>query len=185
MKTSGAAEDDVDRPARVAVEVGRQDLDRRPGPAPDGQDAPAEVLGAAVGQVVAGHRRDHDVPQAEPGAGLGQPVGLVERDGLGMAALDRAEAARAGADLAQDHERRRPPGPAFRAVRAAVLSQTVSSPSSATRLRVKDVPPAAGIGRLSHSGSRRCGARRRVRLAAAAPGSLDRPAPAVHPGLGA
>ena len=34
------------------------------------------------------------------------------------------------------------------------LSQTVSSPSSSTRLRVNDMPPAAGIGRFSHSGSR-------------------------------
>ena len=37
------------------------------------------------------------------------------------------------------------------------LSQTVSRPSSATRLRVNDIPPAAGIGRLSHFGSRRAG----------------------------
>jgi hypothetical protein len=35
------------------------------------------------------------------------------------------------------------------------LSQTVSSPSSLIRLRVNDMPPVAGIGRLSHSGNRR------------------------------
>jgi hypothetical protein len=34
------------------------------------------------------------------------------------------------------------------------LSHTVSSPSSATRLRVKDIPPELGIGRLSQSGNR-------------------------------
>ena len=35
------------------------------------------------------------------------------------------------------------------------LSQTVSRPSSSTRLRVNPIPPVAGIGRRSHSGSRR------------------------------
>ena len=110
-------EDDLDR-LGAAVEVGGQHLDRRPGPGADGQDAAAEVVGAAVGQVVAGHRGDHDVLQAEPGARLGQAVGLVEGHGLGHAALDGAEAARPGADLAQDHERRGPAGPALRAVRA-------------------------------------------------------------------
>src|SRR5262249_47484201 len=35
------------------------------------------------------------------------------------------------------------------------LSQTVSSPSSATRLRVNDIPLADGIGLLSQGGSRR------------------------------
>ena len=35
------------------------------------------------------------------------------------------------------------------------LSQTVSRPSSPIRFRVNDIPPAAGIGRLSQSGSRR------------------------------
>src|SRR5271166_2038857 len=39
------------------------------------------------------------------------------------------------------------------------LSQTVSSPSSPIRFRVKDIPATAGIGRLSHSGSRRAVAR--------------------------
>jgi hypothetical protein len=34
------------------------------------------------------------------------------------------------------------------------LSQTVSSPSSVTKLRVNDNPRAAGIGRLSQSGNR-------------------------------
>ncbi len=50
--------------------------------------------------------------------GLGQPVGLVERDGFRPASLDRAEPARPGADVTQDHERRRPPGPAFGSIGA-------------------------------------------------------------------
>ena len=45
--------------------------------------------------------------------------GSSSGDGLGPSALDRAEAAGAGADVAQDHERRRPPGPALGAIRAA------------------------------------------------------------------
>ena len=51
-----AGEDDVDGRG-VAVEVGGQDLDRRAGPLADGQDAAAEVVGAAVGEVVAGDAR--------------------------------------------------------------------------------------------------------------------------------
>ena len=62
----------------------------------DGQDAAAEVVGAAVGQVVAGDRGDDDVLQAEPGAGLGQAVGLVEGDGLGLAPLARRRSRRGG-----------------------------------------------------------------------------------------
>src|SRR5262249_42587719 len=42
-----------------------------------------------------------------------------EGDRLGLATRDGAEAAGAGADVAQDHERRGAPGPALRAVRAA------------------------------------------------------------------
>ena len=69
----------------------------------DRQDAAAEVVGAAVGQVVAGDRRDHDVLQPEPGAGLGQAVGLVGGDGLGLAARARRRSRRGGC--------RRRPGP--------------------------------------------------------------------------
>ena len=96
LKTSGAAERTVSIASVSAVEVGGQDLDRRAGPRADGQDAAAEVLGAAVGQVVAGHRGDDDVLQAEPGAGLGQAVGLVEGDGLGLAPLARRRTRKGG-----------------------------------------------------------------------------------------
>ena len=66
LKTSGAAERTMSIASVSAVEVGGQHLDRRAGPGADGQDAAAEVVGAAVGEVVAGHRRDDDVLQAEP-----------------------------------------------------------------------------------------------------------------------
>ena len=177
-------EDDVDR-FGAAVEVGRQDLDRRPGPRADGQDALAEVLGAAVGRVVAGHRRDHDVPQAQPGAGLGQPVGLVDRNGLGLAPLHRAEAARAGADLAQDHERRRPAGPAFRAVRATAaladrlepqLGDQVLGEVSSPRRRDRPLEP-LGKRRRSARGQSAV-SRRRQRHA----GRRGEPEPACSPG---
>ena len=46
---------------RVAEEVGRQHLDGGAGPLADGEDAAAEVVGPAVGQVVARHRGDDDV----------------------------------------------------------------------------------------------------------------------------
>ena len=72
-------EDDVDR-----VGCGRRS--RGSGPrsvAPvrlaDRQDAAPEVLGTAVGEVVAGDRGDHDVPQPEPVAGLGQAVAARRR----------------------------------------------------------------------------------------------------------
>ena len=111
-------EDDVDQLAS-SVEIGREHFDGGAGPPPHGQDALAEVVGAAVGQVVTRHRGDHDVAQPQPVAGFGQSFGLVERNLVGPPALDRAKAARPGANVAQDHERRRSPGPALRAVRAA------------------------------------------------------------------
>ncbi len=140
-----------------AVEVGRQDFDRRAGRLADGQDATPEVLRAAVGEVVAGDGRDDDVSQAEPRAGFGEAFGFVVRDGLRMSALHRAEAARAGADVAEHHERRRAAGPALRAVGAAAALADRFKPSSPIRSCVKYMPPAAGIGRFSQAGSRRGG----------------------------
>ena len=96
LNTSGAAERTTSIDIRAAVEVGGEDLDRRAGPGADGQDALAEVLGAAVGEIVARHGRDDDVAQAEPGAGLGEAVGLVDRDGLGLASLARRRSRKAG-----------------------------------------------------------------------------------------
>ena len=110
-------EDDVDG-VGIPLEVGDEHFDGRAGPGSDGRDAAAEVVRAAVGEVVAGHGGDDHMLQAEPRAGFGEAVGFVKRDGLGLASLHCAEAAGTGAGLAEDHECRRPPGPALRPVRA-------------------------------------------------------------------
>ncbi len=58
----------------VAEKVGREHFDGGSGPLADGQDAAAEVVGAAIGQVVAGHGGDDDVFQPQPKRGLGDAV---------------------------------------------------------------------------------------------------------------
>src|SRR5690606_15269534 len=69
--------------------------------------------------------RDDDV--AEPGAldhdahGLGDAPGLVGVHGVGLAGLDVAEPARAGAGVAQDHDGRDAAGPALAHVGAVGL----------------------------------------------------------------
>ncbi len=60
----GAGRQHAVDPLGPPVEVGSEYLDRCPGPPPDGLNAAGEVLRAAVGQVVARDRGDHDVPQA-------------------------------------------------------------------------------------------------------------------------
>ena len=65
------------------------------------------------------------------------------------------------------------------------LSQTVSSPSSSIRFLVKYVPPAAGIGRFSHSGSRRFGASTASASTRAGRAGRERQSEPAHPGLGA
>src|SRR5690606_14181781 len=111
----GGGQDGVDG-SGVAIEVGGEDLGDGSGAPPDGEDATPDVAGAAVGQVVPGDGSDDDVLQAQSGAGLGQAVGLVDRGGLGLPPGDGAEAAGAGADLAEDHERGGLAGPALRPV---------------------------------------------------------------------
>ena len=54
----------------------------RPGTFADSQDATAEVIGAAVGQVVAGHRGDDHMLQAQAGHGFGHPGRLIVLPGL-------------------------------------------------------------------------------------------------------
>ncbi len=102
----------------VALEVGREDLDGRAGPLANGQDALAEMLGAAVGEVVSRDAGDDHVLQAEAGTGFGEAFGLIQGHGLGLTPRHGAEAAWAGAGLAQDHEGRGLSRPAFRAIRA-------------------------------------------------------------------
>jgi hypothetical protein len=113
--------DALDRAGLVA-EVGREDLDRRVGRAlADRRDAAHEVVGAAVREVVAVDRRDHDVAQAELGDRLGEPRGLVRVDAVGQARGDVAERARARAHRAEHHHRRVSLRPALVQVRARRL----------------------------------------------------------------
>ena len=78
----------------------------------------AHTAAPAVGQLVPGDARDDAVPQAHRGHRLGDAGGLAQVE-LGRApGLDRAEIARARADVAQDHHGRRAPRPAFAQVRA-------------------------------------------------------------------
>ena len=73
-------EDAVDQ-VLAAVEIRGQHLDGRPGPPAHGLDAAREMVRAAVGQVVAGHGGDDDVPEPQPLASLGKSFGLVQLDG--------------------------------------------------------------------------------------------------------
>src|SRR5690606_32325918 len=80
-----------------------------------------EVLGAAVTQVVAVHRGDHHVAQAQVGDRLGQVHRLVGIQRLGPAMADVAERAAPGADVAHDHEGGGAAGEALAQVRAGGL----------------------------------------------------------------
>ncbi len=88
-------DDRLDR-TRLAQEVGGQDLDRRArATGPDRLDAAHELEGAAVRQIVAVDRGDHDVRQAHRGHDLGQVRRLVRVDRQGHApvlTLQKAQA---------------------------------------------------------------------------------------------
>ena len=77
-------QDDLER-GRVPLEIGDERLD--PGGRAfraDGLDDGREVGRPAVGEVVAGHRRDHGVGQAERGHGLGHATGSSGSGGRGV-----------------------------------------------------------------------------------------------------
>ena len=80
-----------------------------------------EDEGAAVREVVAVHRCDDGVVQAHPLDRLGEPCRLLQVESQRLAGGDRAVAAGAGADVAQDHERRGAALPALPYVRAVRL----------------------------------------------------------------
>ena len=89
----------------VALEVRDQHLDVAGGGAvADGADAGGEDAGAAVGDVVAVDGGDDGVVEAERFDGLREADGFERVDRVGPAGVDRAEAAGAGAGVAQDHE---------------------------------------------------------------------------------
>ena len=74
----------------------------------DGADRRGEVRGAAVGELVAVDRGDDGVPHAELPDGLGDVPRLLRVERPARSLCDRAEAAAPGADVAHEHERRRP-----------------------------------------------------------------------------
>mmetsp|Transcript_5130 Transcript_5130/g.22907 ORF Transcript_5130/g.22907 Transcript_5130/m.22907 type:complete len:436 (-) Transcript_5130:137-1444(-) len=94
--------------ALVALKVRREALGEDLGlERLEGPDGPREVLGSAVGDVVAVHRRQHDVADAPLRDGLGGVLGLHLVGGRGRGrGVHRAEAASARARVAEDHDRR-------------------------------------------------------------------------------
>ena len=109
--------DNLERPI-LPDEVGHENLDHGARRRPHGLHRPPKMIGPAVGQVVAGDARDHDVLQPEPPRRLGHPFRLVEFEFLGLTLGHRAEPARPRADIAENHERCRPLRPAFETVGA-------------------------------------------------------------------
>jgi hypothetical protein len=65
------------------------------------------MIGSTVTKIITGYGRDHDVSQAQPVGSLRQPNRFIRFQGSRPAALHRAKPARAGADIAEDHEGRR------------------------------------------------------------------------------
>nr|GEU28320.1 hypothetical protein [Tanacetum cinerariifolium] len=107
---------------QAAAEVGHQHFDLRQWRLVLGLgDALHEVGGAAVAQVVAVHRGDHHVAQAQLGDGVGQVGRFADVERVGTAVAHVAERAAAGALVAHDHERGRALAEAFADVGAAGL----------------------------------------------------------------
>ena len=108
--------------AFLAQEVRGQNLDRRRrGRRPDRPDGASEMVGAAVGEVVAIDRGDDDMGKAQLGDGVGDMLGLQFIEPSGQAGAHVAECAGAGAGVAEDHEGRVALPPTFADVRAARL----------------------------------------------------------------
>ena len=106
----------------LAAEVRGENLDLAPGRHPaDRADHAHERAGPVVGEIVAVDGGDHRVLQAHP-LDLVCDAQRLERVVPGrLAGLDVAEAAAAGADVAEDHEGRRAALPALADVRAVRL----------------------------------------------------------------
>jgi hypothetical protein len=113
-----AGEDGIDGFVEI-VEIRGEDLEDGVGVAlADGFEGEAEVVGAAVGKVIAGDGGDDDMAELEAGDGFGDPSGLVGFEGEGFGGGNGAEAARAGAAIAGDHEGGGGAAPAFPVVGA-------------------------------------------------------------------
>ena len=132
----------------VAVEVGDQQLDAG-GRVElfDGAHGLGVQPGAAVGQVVAGHPGDGGVPQAHRLHALGDPARFVAVQRGGLAGVDLAEVAAAGAHLTADQEGGLAVFPAFVDVGAAgLLAHGVQALAAdqASSARCTPGPSAAG-----------------------------------------
>ena len=111
-------DDLLDRGFGLVAEVRREDLDRRRRRVPAKRlDHPNELVRAAVGKVVAVHRGDDDMLEAELGRGDGDMLRLHRIDRPWHSRLHVAEGAGAGAGIAEDHHGRVLLGPALADVR--------------------------------------------------------------------
>ena len=103
----GLGGDDRRQHARFAQEIRRQDLDRgRRAERADRTDCLREVLGAAVGEIVAVDRSHHHMMQSELRGRLGDAKRLAWIERARQPGLDVAEGARPRAGVAHDHEGR-------------------------------------------------------------------------------
>ncbi len=108
--------------AVLAQEIRRQDLDGGGRAArADRADGLREMLGAAVGEVVAIHRGDHEMGEPQLEGRFGDVLRLIGVERAGHAGLDVAERAGAGAGVAHDHEGRVLLVPALADIRTARL----------------------------------------------------------------
>jgi hypothetical protein len=111
-------QDDLERVA-AALEVGDEDFDGAAGmDLADALNHQRENGRAAVGALVAVDAGDDGVLEVHGLDGLGYAVGFVPVERAGAAVLDIAEAAGAGADIAQHEEGSGAPAPAVADVRA-------------------------------------------------------------------
>ena len=101
----GARGDDHAAGFGDALEVGGEDFDLRTRRlSANFVDDVDEGLGSAEVVVIAIDAGNDGVGEAELGNGIGDAAGLFVVDGLGLAFGDRAEAAAAGAEVAEHHE---------------------------------------------------------------------------------
>src|SRR5215217_5011546 len=106
----------------ISLEIRRENLDGAAGDlGPDLAYGGGEDRGPAVLQLVAVHARYDGVLEAHLFGGVGHAPRFVEVELRRLAGEDGAEAAGAGADVAQDHEGRGAVVPALADVRAARL----------------------------------------------------------------
>jgi hypothetical protein len=98
----------------LVVEVRGQNLDDSAGvDGADGFDGAGKMIGAAVGEVIAGNGRDDDVAQAHPTGGLGEAGRFFGVEWQGFGGGDSAESAGTSAVIAGDHEGGGALAPAF------------------------------------------------------------------------